>query len=175
MKKQDLWICVAYSHSLSPARAAATPFSTRLPHLPPMISAPESPEWCGDYNSQSALLQRQEQGRLGMPCLQRAFPLAKEGRVGGGPSACPKPWLPGAAIQAGSLPLRAAQPWVVRRSRGRVGRREGTGSPDAWVLGVPGDGPAGLWGGAQGEVWLWHHCPTPFYWRAPGAPSCWQH
>lgn len=99
-------VTVAYSHSFSPAQATATPFSTRLPHLSPIISALESPERCEDYNSQTALLEGQEQGRLGMPCLQRAFPLAKKGRVGGGVLACPNPWLLDTAILSGSLLLQ---------------------------------------------------------------------
>lgn len=35
---------------------------------------------------------------------------------------------------------------------------------------MPGDGPARRWGGSQGEVWLWHHCPAPVLLEGPWGP-----
>lgn len=141
-------------------------------HLSPIISAWESPEMCEDYNSQSVLPLPPEQGRMGTPCLQRAFPLAKERRVGGGLLARPSPLSPGTGFQL--LPGCPALHSPVIQVDGVGRRRERAGSPFAWVLEVPGDGAKH----GSGKAPRAEKCgrgiiaPPPSCWRAPGSPFC---
>lgn len=113
-----------------------------------------------------------------MSFLHRALPLAKEDRavVGGGgllarssllpPGYCP---LAGFLLLLGRLALNGQMVHVDGVGRGR----EGIGSPDAWVLEVPGDGVKQ----GSGEARRAEKCgcgiaaPPLSYWRAPGGPS----
>lgn len=109
-------------------------FPLQLPHLFPVVSAPE---WCEDYNSQSALLLPLEQGRLGMLCPVASLSIGKGRESGRGPLSRPKP--PAAReVPSGLVPCHSQ---TVQPSNGPGGwvRMKGAASWDACVLETPGD------------------------------------